>query len=228
VQKTLDIVERYSGFVFASFGLHPQAVDEWSEKVVEEWIETVKKNRDKVVSVGEIGLDYHWVKDKRLRLKQQELFARLIEFAKEIKKPITVHSWDATDDTVKILDDAGWKTHWHMLNDRKALPTVLENGWMVSVNALILRSKDVRKIARDVPMDRLMLETDSPWLSPEKLTEKEGTGEGEKVPDSYRNEPSSIRVVAERIAGIKKLLFDDVWRTCGRNAAGFFGLPVKI
>ncbi len=210
--KTLDIVKRHKGFVFMTAGLHPEFVKDLTEKDMEGFMDFVKENSDDIAGVGEIGLDYHWVKEVKWQEKQKEMFRRLLDFAEEVKKPVVVHSRDASQDTIKILEDFGEKVQWHMFTDRKALPQVLEKDWMISINTLILKSKDIRKIARDMPLERIMLETDSPWLGPE----------GE------RNTPLSIKKVAEKIAEMKKISFEEVWKQGGKGAVGFFGLPVKI
>lgn len=210
LEKSLAIKRKHEGFVFLTIGLHPEFIKDIAEKDVEAFMDWGKENRKEIVGIGEIGLDYHWVKEPEEQKRQRELFQRLIEFAKEIRKPIVVHSRQASEDTVRILEDAGMQTQWHFLTDRKVLERVLENGWMVSINTLILRSKDVRKIARDLPLDRIMLETDSPWLGPE----------GE------RNTPLAARQVAEKISEIKKLEFGKVWKAGLDNPVRFFGLPL--
>ena len=86
------------------------------------------------------------------------------------------------------------------------------------MNTIVLRSKKHRKIARDCPLDRLMLETDSPWLAPKRLLEG--------IDD--RNDPTSIKLVAEKIAEIKKISFEEVWQKCGLNAINFFKLKIYI
>ena len=91
------------------------------------------------------------------------------------------------------------------------LEKVKNNGWYISVNTTLLTSKKINKIVRDMPLERIMLETDSPWL---------GFGK--------RNEPLSIKQVAEKISEVKKLDFNFVWRQCGKNAVRFFKLPIKI
>ncbi len=210
--KTLDIVKRHRGFVFMTVGLHPEFVKDITEKHMEEFMDFVKGNRNDIVGIGEVGLDYHWIKESHWQAKQAEMFRRVLEFAEEVGKPVVVHSRDASDDTIRALEDFGGPVQWHMFTDRKVLPRVLEKDWMVSINTLILKSKDIRKIARDMPLERILLETDSPWLGPE----------GE------RNTPLSIRKVAEKIAEIKKVGFEDVWEQAGKGAAAFFSLPVKI
>ncbi|MEE9406134.1 MAG: TatD family hydrolase, partial [Candidatus Aenigmarchaeota archaeon] len=107
----------------------------------------------------------------------------------------------------------------HMFGDKNLTSRVAENGWYLSINTLILRSKNTRKIARDMPLEKLLLETDCPWLSPDVLL-----GKAKRA----RNDPTSIRVAAEKIAEIKKVRFDDVWKQGGEGAVKFYSLPVKL
>jgi TatD DNase family protein len=215
--KTLSIAEKYKGFVFASFGIHPEYIKEVSEKEIVDFIEKVRNNKDLIVAIGEIGLDYNWVKEPEWRERQKELFRRLIGLAKELGKPIVIHSRDAYEDTISILEQEGAKdVDMHMFGDHRLTQRVLGNGWLISMNNIILRSKGHKKIVKDCPMDRLMLETDAPWLSPKRLTEG--------IDDV--NDPTTIRTVAEKVAEVKKLSFDEVWKKCGENAIKFFKLPL--
>lgn len=207
---TMQLVHKYKGFVFASVGIHPEFVKEISERQIEEFIEKVKQNRESVVSIGEIGLDYFWIKESSWQAKQQELFKRMLDFAKEIGKPVTIHIRDACEDAIKILEDFDGKVHLHMFGCRNQLPKVLEHGWFVSENTIILTSKNYKKIVRDVPLDRLMLETDSPWL---------GFGK--------RNDPTAVKLVAEKIAEIKKVSVQEVDKVTTENAIKFFDLKIE-
>jgi len=209
---TFSLVEKHRNFIFASAGIHPEYVKEIREKDLESFFEKVRLNKEKIVSVGEIGLDYFWTKENQFQKRQKELFKRMLEFAREIKKPVTVHIREACEDALKILRDfSPEKVHLHMFGCRKHLEEVLNtNGWMVSENTIILSSKDYRKIVRDVPIERLMLETDSPWL---------GFGK--------RNDPTSVKAVAEKIAEIKKISLEEVDKITTQNAIKFFELSIE-
>ena len=211
---TMQIIEKHRGFVFATCGIHPEFIKEIKPSEIDAFLDKIKENRDRIVGIGEIGLDYNWVKEKEWQEKQRELFIQMIDFAKELKKPLVIHSRDAYEDSLKILEQEDAKqVMLHMFGANHLVKRILEDEYYVSLNAIVLRSKKHRKIARDMPLESLMLETDAPWLHPE--------GRG-------RNDPRTIRLVAERIAKIKKLEFQEVWSACARNAVQFFGLPVKI
>ncbi len=214
---TMQLVEKHKNFVFASCGIHPEYIKEVSEKEIEDTIEKIKQNRDRIVAIGETGLDFYWIKEPDWQQKQKELFIRLIELAKELRKPLVIHSRNAYEETIKILEQENAReVDMHMFGDHHLAKRIVDNGWLISINTIILRSKSHKKIARDCPLERLMLETDAPWLSPKKLLE----GIDEK------NDPTSIKLVAEKIAEVKKIDFDEVWQKCGENAIKFFKLTI--
>jgi len=214
---TMQLTEKYKNFVFATCGIHPEYIKEVSEKEIDETIERIKQNKDKIVAIGETGLDFFWVKEPEWQQKQKDLFIQLIELSKELRKPLIIHSRDSYEETIKILEQKDAKeVDMHMFGNHHLAKRVVDNGWFISINTIILRSKSHKKIARDCPLERLMLETDAPWLSPKKLLE--GVDE--------RNYPTSIKLVAEKIAEIKKIDFEKVWNKCGENAIKFFKLTI--
>lgn len=212
---TMKMVEQHKSFVFASVGIHPEYIKEISEKEIQNFLETIKQNKEKIASIGETGLDYHWITETDWQKKQRELFVQMINFAKEIDKPLTVHSRDAYEDVVKVLEqEDARKAHLHLFGANQLVKRVAENGWNISVGPIVLRSKRHFQISRDMPLEQLLLETDSPWNHPSVFLE------GKRI----RNDPISIKVVAEKIAEIKKLSFEEVWKRCGENAMKFFNL----
>jgi len=213
---TMELVKKYKGFIFATAGIHPQYVREIDEKQKEEFFDLIRKNREKIVAVGEVGLDFNWEKEDQWRERQKQMFVGFINLAKELKLPVVVHSWDACSEVVKILGQQDAKrVLLHMFEDHNAAKQVVENGWFVSVNAIVLQSKKYKKVVRDMPLQQLMLETDAPWLAPE------GFG-------SKRNDSTAVRYVAEKIAEIKKTSFDEVDKITTENTVRFFNLPIKI
>lgn len=209
-EMTMQLVENNRGFIFASAGLHPEYVKNVSEKEKYDFIEKIVQNKERIVSIGETGLDYFWIKEPEWQKKQRELFIEFINLAKELKKPVTVHCRDAFDDTLNILENEdAKKVHLHMFGGAHLLARVVENGWMVSLNTIILKSKKYRKVARDAPLESMMLETDAPWLG-----------------ENGRNEPVAVAKVAAAIAEIRGLAVEDVDRATTANAVRTFGLKI--
>jgi len=214
---TMQLVDKYKNFVFASCGIHPEYIKEVSEREVDETIEKIKQNKHRIVAIGETGLDFFWIKEHDWQQKQKELFIRLINLAKELNKPLIIHCRDAFEDTIKILEqEDAREVDMHMFGNHNFVKRIIENGWYISMNTIILRSKSYGKVVRDCPLERLMLETDAPWLAPKQFIEG----------IESRNEPTSIKMVAEKIAETKKVSFENVWRKCGENAIKFFKLSL--
>jgi len=210
---TMEMVEKYKGFIFATVSIHPEYIKEINDKVVEQFFDVIRKNSDKIVGIGETGLDYYWIKEPEWREKQKELFEKHIQLAFELDKPIVIHARDAFDDTIEILESFNCRrVQMHMFGAHHLTKRVVDNGWFISVNTILFRSKKHKKIVRDTPLENLLLETDAPWL-----------GLGGK-----RNDPTAIVKVAEKIAEIKKVSFEEVWIRCARNAVRFYELPLKI
>jgi TatD DNase family protein len=215
---TVQLVSQNKRFVFATVSVHPRYVKKFSDEEIRRYVERIKSAKDSIVAIGETGLDYNWVKEVGRQEKQKQLFLRLIELSREMRLPLVIHSRDATEDAINILEQNIEKhVQLHMFTDHSLLKRVLDKGWLISVNTLLLRSKNVRKIVRDCPLEQLMLETDSPWLGIGKYG-------GIKPKDEVRNEPTSVRLVAERIGEIKKIDTEQVDRQTTNNAIRFFNL----
>ncbi|MEM5834783.1 MAG: TatD family hydrolase [Candidatus Aenigmatarchaeota archaeon] len=205
---TLSLVEKYKGFVFACVGIHPEYIKEISEEEKNNFIEKIKANKDKIVGIGETGLDFFWIKEENFQEKQKALFVELINLAKELNLPLIIHSREAYEEAVKILEkEDAKKVLLHMFGENHLAKRIVENGWFVSMNTIVLKSKKHKKVVRDVPLERIMLETDSPWL---------GFGK--------RNTPLSVKIVAEKIAEIKKASLEEVKKITTENSIKFFNL----
>jgi len=212
-ELTMNLIKKYRNFVFGSFSIHPIYIKEISKVEKESYFNLLRKNKSSIVAIGETGLDYYWVKEENWREKQRELFREMIHLAREIEKPLVIHARDSYEDCIGILEEEeAERVDLHMFGGRKLLDRVIKNEWCISMNTILLKSKNHKKIIRDMPLDRIMLETDSPWLSP----------------NGGRNTPLSIKKVAEKIAEIKKINYEEVWKICGRNAVNFFNLPVNL
>jgi TatD DNase family protein len=211
LEYALNLKKEFEGFVFACVGLHPEYIEEFSEETLDNFEEFVKNNKNDIVSIGEIGLDYFWVKDEKLRERQRWLFEKLIEFAKSVDKPITVHIRDAYEDALKILESTDYqKVHLHMFGGNRFLDKVLVNEWKISVGPILLRSKKHKKIVEKLPIERIMLETDSPWI---------------KI-DGRESMPTDVKIVAQRIAEVKNVSLEEIERKTDENAISLFKLEL--
>jgi len=208
-ETTVKMLEKHKNFVYATASIHPEYVKEINEREKDRYLDFIKENRNKLVGIGETGLDYYWIKENKWKFKQKELFVEMINFAKELNKPIIVHARDAFEDAINVLEKEGaGQVQMHMFGAHHLLERVVDNGWLISLNAIILKSKIHKKITRDCPLERILLETDAPWLAPE----------------GGRNNPTTVRVVAERIAEVKKIPFEEVVKVTSDNAKKLFNL----
>ncbi len=210
-EKSLEIVRRNKGFVFLTAGFHPEFVSEISREEIDKYLGKIEKNKNNLVGIGECGLDYYWIKDLKSREEQKKLFVEQIKLAKKLNLPIIVHSRDATEDCIKILiEQRAEKVLLHYFTDKNLLSEIIQNNYFVSVNTSIFRSKSIKKIVKNMPIEKLMTETDSPWL---------GFGK--------RNEPTSVKLVIEKIAELKNLSFEEVDKIITGNAIKFFDLNLS-
>lgn len=222
IELTLKITKSYPNFIFASLGIHPEYIKDLDDKEINKGIEEIENgikeienHSQDIVAIGETGLDYYWVKEQEWREKQKILFIKLIRLAKKLNLPLIIHSRDASDDTINILEKEGMKNKkvlMHLFVDKRNLSRVIDNGWMISIGPGIARSKDIRKIARDAPLSSILLETDSPWFQQEG--QKYGT-------------PLNVQVPLEKIAEIKKISIAEVEKQTDLNAISFFNLKIK-
>lgn len=192
--KAVEIAHRYEG-IYAAIGFHPTDIDGVSE---EDYNETMALVDDpKVVAIGEIGLDYHWVKDPEQREKQKEWFIKQINFANEHKKPISIHNREAFEDCLKILKEhrPQYSGVMHCYSGSvELLRDVLDLGLYIGLDGPLTftNAKTPKEVCEEVPLNRLLVETDSPYLSPHPLR---GTV----------NEPKNIALVIDEITRIKGL-----------------------
>ncbi|MEM5804812.1 MAG: TatD family hydrolase [Candidatus Aenigmatarchaeota archaeon] len=222
--KALAIAEKHSGFVFITAGFHPEFMKDVSAEAKAEYIKKIIANKARLVGIGEIGLDYDWVKEPGQQEASRRLFAEMLGLAKELDLPVVIHSRASHQDVLDILERHGpAKAYLHMWGGHQEglMKRVLAAGYYVGVNTIVFTSKGYRKVVRDTPLERLLLETDAPWLSLKR------EGEAWKIDPKARNEPTSIRMVAEKVAEIKGLPFGEIWKACGENAVRFFGLSIK-
>ncbi len=205
----LELCRRHEGFLFPTLGFHPTD-GEGDYKGV---IELIRENRERIVAIGEVGLDYHWEKDEVKRKRQREIFSEFIELSKETGLPLVLHTWDAEEDCFGMIKDAGVKRAlFHCFTGKNALAKeITESGYYISLSTSLLFSKNVRKVARDVPLDMFTLETDAPFLSPDRESDP-------------RNYPWNIKITAAKMAEIRKMKTEEILEAAERNARMFFSL----
>ena len=213
-EKSVEIAKNYD-FIYAMCGIHPSEVPQTEEKLWKD-INEIKKivtSNHKVVAIGEIGLDYHYEGfDKKM---QQIAFIKQIELANELKLPIAVHTRDAIDDTIKILRNYKFENkgilHCCPFN-RELVKHGLENNLYIAFGGTVTfkNSKNAEEIIKMVPKDRILIETDCPYLAPEPFRGK-------------RNDSSNLKYIVEKIADFLDCTPEEVAEFTYKNALELFG-----
>lgn len=210
------------GKMHASLGYHPTEGGTDPGRIMD----LIRKNRDGIAAVGEVGLDHHWEKDANKRKEQASVFSDFIELASKLRKPLLIHSWDAEPQCFELVRDFKHGVIFHCFSGSAQLAEeILKMGFLISFSTHVLFSKNHRKLARVVPLEQLLLETDSPFLSPYKYLQQKGK-EGMLKPgfDPKRNYPWNIRFSAAKIAEIKRVDAREVLRKSTENARRVFCL----
>jgi TatD DNase family protein len=207
-RRNLLLAEGHDG-VFAILGIHPHEAGETADEDVEQLRELLA--HPKASAVGETGLD--WFRDYAPADAQKRLFAQQLELAADVGKPVVIHTRAADEDTLVALDGHTGTVVLHCFSSPHLLPTALERGWYVSFagNASFPKAVDLRLAATQVPTDRILAETDSPYLSPQPVRGR-------------RNEPANV---VHTLAALTQARREEpAWleRQIERNASACFGL----
>ena len=191
-EKNLEIAENFEN-VFITVGIHPENVDEIEEDYLKK-IKDMVKNK-KVVAIGEIGLDYHWRDDNKDL--QKRIFIEQIELANKLGLPVVVHCRDAIGDTFQILKEHTPKCESLMhcySGSIESAKEFMKLGFSFSFGGVVTfkNARNVQEVVKNIPIERIMLETDCPYMSPEPFRGK-------------INEPKNIPIIAEKIAELKNI-----------------------
>ncbi|MDN4495394.1 TatD family hydrolase [Ureibacillus aquaedulcis] len=212
IERAMKLADDYE-FIYAVIGWHPvDAIDCTPEDL--EWIEQIAAH-PKVVGIGETGLDYYW--DKSPKDVQQKLFRKQIHLAQKLELPIIIHNREATGDVVRILREenaasVGGVMHCFSGSVETARECI-DMNFMISLGGPVTfkNARQPKEVAKEIPLEHLMIETDAPYLAPHPYRGK-------------RNEPSFVPLVAEEIARQKELSVDEVAKATTSNAIKFFNL----
>lgn len=206
LDKQLALSEKYP-FIYAAAGVHPHNASEYENITAEDFI--AKAAHKKVVGIGECGLDYYY--DYSPRETQIKVFREQIIAAQETGLPLIIHTRDADDDTIAVLDEMYRQKPFtgeiHCFSSSKKLADfALSIGFYISASGIITfnKSHDLREIFAEIPLERLLVETDSPFLAP--------------IPQrGRRNEPSFVRYTAEQLARLKDVNFEELAQITSDN-----------
>ncbi len=210
-QKVVDMAQEYP-FMYAAVGIHPDEVGALNEVSFAQMKQLFQ--REKVVAVGEIGLDYYW--DKESHDQQKKWFIRQLDLAKELNLPVLIHSREAAADTLEIMkEEAGGLSRSDplLLLFQGNGAGVCKNGllyWGIRGVVTFKNAKKIKEVAEAIPLEKILLETDCPYLAPVP------TGENEMI--------QIYRYVAEEIARLKDISYEEVIRQTEENARKMYRL----
>lgn len=207
IKKAVELANKYEN-VYASIGFHPYDIKDITDKDLEELKDTIQKEK-KVIAVGEFGLDYY--RDYTPKDKQKYFFERQIEIAKQLNLPIIIHSREAPRDTEKILEKYAPYPASGIIHcfggDMQMMEKCVDMGFYISFagNITYPKAENLREIAKKVPLNRLLLETDSPFLAPQKKRGKP-------------NKPSYIYYTRDFVANLLGLTPEELEKITDQNA----------
>lgn len=215
-QAVVDLTEQYDG-VFGAVGVHPNSTKTWDTARDIPTLRHLAETNGKIVSIGEIGLDYYW--DKSPKQTQFEAFEAQMGLAADLHLPIIIHNREASEDCIDLMAKsplAGRENAGVMHSfgaDYEIAKRALNLGFYLGFTGPITykNASMTREIASKVPLDRILVETDAPFLAPQKYRGK-------------RNEPSYVVEVVDRIAAVRQISFEAVAEATTENARRLFGL----
>ncbi len=217
-RKGVELSKKYE-FIYTTCGLSPNDIPQTEEELwkdIDKIKKLVKENLEykKIVAIGEIGLDYYWEKDNERRELQKKAFVKQIELANDFDLPIVIHTRDAVMDTIEILkkNKVNKKGVFHCCPlNRELVKEALKLDFYISFAGPVTfkNSKNANEIIQMVPNDKMLIETDSPYLSPEPLRGK-------------RNDSRNVKYIAQKIAEVKGLSIDEVAEFTNQNAKRIF------
>ncbi|TMU82938.1 TatD family deoxyribonuclease [Bacillus sp. BHET2] len=212
INRAMELIGQYE-FLYAAIGWHPvDAIDMKEEDL--SWIEELSAH-PKVVALGEMGLDYHW--DKSPKDVQKEVFRKQIQLAKKVKLPIVIHNRDATQDIVDILREERAEEVGGIMHCFSGSPEIaqecVEMNFYISLGGPVTfkNAKKPKEVAKEIPLEKLLIETDCPYLAPHPNRGK-------------RNEPAYVKLVAEQIAELKEMSIEEVANITTENAKRVFNI----
>ena len=217
-RNSVELAEKYD-FIYATVGVHPSEIEELNEERLE-WLRELTKLK-KVVAVGEIGLDYYWDKEPEVQERQRYWFKRQMELAKEAKLPIVVHSRDAAADTLQVMKEAHAEEIPGVIHCYSYSPEIAQEfikmGYYIGVGGVVTfkNAKKLKETVEQIPLERILLETDCPYMAPEPYRGK-------------RNDSRYIPYIVEKIAELKRISIEEVEQITWQNATKLYHNVTKL
>lgn len=208
IEESLNIINNYDN-VYATFGYHPDQIDKVCDEDLKR-LETLIKTNQKIVGIGEIGLDYHYGTDKE---KQKKLFKEQLKIAQRLNLPVVIHSRDATKDTIDILKMYNVSGVIHCFSGSLETANIyISMGYRLGIGGVLtFKNSKLYKVIENINLENIVLETDSPYLTPEPYRGK-------------TNSSKYIPIIAKKLAEVKKVSIEEVAKITTNNAYLIFDL----
>lgn len=205
-KEVLELVKKYD-IVYGALGIQPEEVDGVNDDSIQFITDHI--DDEKILAVGEIGLDYHYECDKK---RQKEIFKKQLDIAYKHNKPVIIHSRDCIQETYDILKESKVKGILHCYSGSVEMAREFNKlGFLLGIGGICTfkNAQNIVKVIKEVDLEYIVLETDAPYLTPEPYR-------------GGRNEPSNVVVIAEKISGLKSISFKEVCETTTENFLRLF------
>jgi len=208
----LKLANQHSKFIYPTFGFHPVSSGKVTGGDLKLAIEHMKNHLDDILAIGEVGMDYFYVKDKVERARQNEIFTQFVDLANEYEVPLLIHARDCEKkafNIVKEYDNIPSVIFHCYSGSLKTAKKIVENGYYTSFATMLCYSKHHQELAMEIPIENILTETDSPYLASKR---------------GDRNEPVNVALVVEKLAEIKEESFDTIDKITEKTAKKVFSI----
>lgn len=210
-EEVINLIDKYKN-MYGALGIHPEYVEEYKNEDIDFIVNNLKQ--EKIIAIGEIGLDYHYTKENKD--KQIELFESQLKIAEKYNIPVIIHSREATLDTITILKKYKLKGVIHSFSGSlETAKEYIKLGYLLGINGVItFKNSNIKEVIKKIPLDNLILETDSPYLTPEPFRGKQ-------------NNPSHIIDIAKFVSDLKEISLEDLSTITNQNIERIFNISVE-
>ena len=207
-EEVLELTKNYEN-IYGAIGIHPENIEEYKEEDLK-WIEENLK-QPKIIAIGEIGLDYHYTKENKT--EQIKLLERQLKIAEQYHLPVIIHSREATEDTINTLKKYKVTGVIHSFSGSLETAQIyIKMGYLLGINGVItFKNSKLKDVIKEIPLESIVLETDSPYLTPEPFRGK-------------KNEPARIKEIAEFICDLKGISLEDLATITNHNIKRIFDI----
>ena len=207
-EEILELTKNYEN-IYGAIGIHPENIANYSDEDLK-WIEENLK-QSKIIAIGEIGLDYHYTKENKT--EQIKLLERQLKIAEQYHLPVIIHSREATEDTINTLKKYKVTGVIHSFSGSLETAKIyIKMGYLLGINGVItFKNSKLKEVIKEIPLESIILETDSPYLTPEPFRGK-------------KNEPARIKEIAEFICDLKGISLEDLATITNHNIKRIFDI----